>query len=210
MLTKMSLEEFTLKLAAAAPTPGGGSAAAASGALSASLLMMVCDLTLGRESYQAHEAALRAARQRAEGLRRDLLALVDRDAEAYDGVIRALRLPKGTEPERQRRSEALARANMFATETPLATADACAALMGLSIELAYKGNVNAVSDVGVAALLAYTGLRGGVMNVRANLKGLQDEALAGRARERVRRLEVEAEKLREEALGAAFSRLNGR
>ena len=210
MLAKMSLEEFTLQLAAATPTPGGGSAAAAAGALSASLLMMVCDLTLGREAYQAHEAAARAVRQRAEGLRRDLLALVDRDAEAYDGVIRALRLPKGSEPERLRRSEALAHANMFATETPLATADACAALMGLSIELAYKGNVNAVSDVGVAALLAYAGLRGGVMNVRANLKGLKDEEVAGRARERVRRLEVEAEKLREEALGAAFSRLNGR
>jgi formiminotetrahydrofolate cyclodeaminase len=210
MLAKSSLEEFTRQLAAATPTPGGGSASAAAGAFSAALLAMVCDLTLGREAYQAHQAAVSSIRQRAERLRRDLLALVDRDAEAYDGVIQALRLPKGSEPERRQRSEALARANLFATETPLATADACAALMGLAIELAYKGNVNAVSDVGVAALLAYAGLRGGVMNVRANLKGLKDEGVAGRARDRVRRLEVEAERLREEALGAAFSRLNGR
>jgi formiminotetrahydrofolate cyclodeaminase len=210
MLSTTGFDELTRRLAAATPTPGGGSASAAAGALSAALLTMVTDLTLGREAHRAHEAAVGAIRQRAEGLRKDLLALVDRDAEAYDGVVRALRLPKGSEAERRDRSEALARATLYATETPLAIADACAALLAMAIDLAYKGNPNAVSDVGVAALLAYSGLRGGILNVRANLKGIKDEAAAARARERVRRLEVEAEKRREEALGAVFSRLNGR
>jgi formiminotetrahydrofolate cyclodeaminase len=151
---------------------------------------------------------VRAIRQRAEALRRDLLALVDRDAEAYDGVMRAIRMPKGTDVEKQERSAALARANLYATEAPLAVADGCAALLTMAAELAYKGNPNAVSDVGTAALLAYAGLRGGVLNVRINLKGIGDEERASKARERVRGLEIDAERLREEALGAVFSRGN--
>lgn len=210
MLVKLSLEDYAARLAAAAPTPGGGSAAALSGALSAALLTMVCDLTVGRERYREHEEALRAVRERAEGLRKDLLALVDRDAQAYDSVMAALRLPSGSETEKQARSAALSRATSFATETPLATADACAALIGLAVEVAHRGNVNAVSDAGAAALLAYAGLRSGVMNVRINLKGIGEEERAARLRDRVRRLEVEAEKRREEALAMVISRIGGR
>ncbi len=206
MLTKTTLEEFTQQLAAGTPTPGGGSAAALAGALAASLVQMVCDLTLGKDRYREHEETVRTIRQRAEALRKDLLILVDRDAEAYDAVMRALRLPKGTEAEKRRRGEVLARANLFATETPMATADACVVLMALAIELAHKGNQNALSDVGAAALLAYAGLRGGVMNVRANLKGIEPEELVAKLRDRVRRLEMDAEKRREEALAAVFSR----
>jgi methenyltetrahydrofolate cyclohydrolase len=210
MLSRMTLEQFTDALAAATPTPGGGSASAQAGAMAAALIQMTCDLTLGREAYRAHDEAVRAIRARSERLRRDLLALVDRDAQAYDEVMRALRLPKGTDVEKRARAEALARANLFAIETPLATADACAALMEMAAELAGKGNVNVVSDVGTAALLAYAGLRGGVLTVRVNLKGVVDGARAAQLRERVRRLEVDSERLREQALTAACIRSNGR
>src|SRR2546425_7436229 len=210
MLSSMTLEQFTQALAAATPTPGGGSASAHAGAMAAALIQMTCDLTIGREAYRAHDEAVRAIRARSEGLRRDLLALVDRDAQAYDEVVRALRLPKVTDAEKQVRSEALARANLFAIETPLATADACAALMEMATELASKGNVNVVSDVGTAALLAYAGLRGGILTVRVNLKGVVDGTHAAQLRELVRRLEVDSERLREEALTAAYVRSNGR
>ena len=210
MLSRMTLEQFTEALSAPTPTPGGGSASAQAGAMAAALVQMMCDLTIGREPYRAHDEAMRAIRARSDGLRRDLLALVDRDAQAYDEVVSALRLPKGTEAEKQARSEALARANLFAIETPLATADACAALMGMAVELAYKGNVNVVSDVGTAALLAYAGLRGGVLTVRINLQGVVDSDRAAKLRERVRRLEVDSERLREEALTAVYVRTNGR
>src|SRR5882724_1396458 len=150
MLVKSTLEQFTERLAAATPTPGGGSAAALSGSLSASLLQMVCNLTLGRERYKAHDEAVGEIRKRAEILRKDLMVLVDRDAEAYDKVVEARRLPKETAAEQEIRRAALSRANLFATETPMATAEGCAALMLLAIELAHKGNVNAVSDVGSA------------------------------------------------------------
>ncbi|OLC53083.1 MAG: hypothetical protein AUH92_06590, partial [Acidobacteria bacterium 13_1_40CM_4_69_4] len=144
------------------------------------------------------------------GLRKDLLALVDRDAQAYDAVVTARRLPKATDAEKEARSAALERANLFAIEAPMAIADACAALMSMASELAYKGNVNVVSDVGTAALLAYAGLRGAVLSVRVNLKDVKDEARGERLRDRVRRLEMDAEKLREEALTAIYVRTNGR
>ena len=210
MLSRMTLERFAEALAAATPTPGGGSASAQAGSMAAALIQMMCDLTIGREAYRAHDQELRAIRARADGLRRDLLALVDRDAQAYEEVVQALRLPKGTESERQARARALERANLFAIETPLAIADACGALMAMAPELASKGNANAVSDLGTAALLAYAGLRGGLLTVRINLKGVKDEAHAAKLRDRVRRLEVDSERLREEALTAVYVRGNGR
>jgi formiminotetrahydrofolate cyclodeaminase len=206
MLVGRSVEEFATALAAGAPTPGGGSAAALSGVLAAALIEMVCDLTIGREKYRDREAGLRRACARAAALRRDLLALVDRDAQAYDAVVAALRLPKGTEREKRARAGALGRATLYATETPMATAEACAVLLGLAVEAARDGNPNAVSDAGTAALLAYAGLRGAVLNVHANLGGIGDAARAAGLRDRVRRLEVDAERRREEALAALAAR----
>jgi len=208
VLEKMTLEQFSQALASPSPTPGGGSAAALAGSLSASLVMMVCDLTIGREKYRAHDETLSGVRQRAEHLRRDLLALVDRDAAAYESVMAARRLPKGNAIEKQARESAIARATLFATETPLATAEGCASLLDLAVEVARKGNVNAVSDAGTAAMLAYAGLRAGVMNIRTNLHGIADPARQAVIRDRVRRLEVDGERLREEALTAVFGRIS--
>jgi formiminotetrahydrofolate cyclodeaminase len=210
MLTGLTVEEFVEALAAPTPTPGGGSASALAGATAASLLRMMCDLTLGREAYRSHEEAVQGIKGRAESLRKDLLALVDRDAEAYDSVVKALRLPKSTPAEKDARAAALGRANLFAIETPMAIADACAVLMGMAGELAFKGNVNAVSDVGAAALLAYAGLRGAILSVRVNLRGVTDEARATKIRDRARRLEIDSERLREESLTAVYLRTGSR
>src|SRR3989442_7587488 len=107
MLSRMTLEQFAEALVAATPPPGGGSASAHAGAMAASLIQMMCGLTAGRERYRAHDEAVRAIRARAERLRKDLLALVDKDAQAYDEIVRALRLPKGTDAQTQGRSAAL-------------------------------------------------------------------------------------------------------
>lgn len=202
MLCRSTLEEFGERLAAATPTPGGGSAAALAGSLSAALVEMVCGLTIGKEAYRDHEAALSVMRDRARTLRHDLLTMVDRDAEAYDGVMAAIRMPKATDAEKAARREAMGRANMAATETPLATAEACAALMGLSRDLVAKGNRNALSDIGTAGMLAEAGLRGALMNVRINLPGLADAVRAAAIRDRARDLETEGDRLRLASLEA--------
>ncbi|HET8946859.1 MAG TPA: cyclodeaminase/cyclohydrolase family protein, partial [Candidatus Polarisedimenticolia bacterium] len=182
---------FLDRLAAGTPTPGGGSAAALAGALGGALLQMVCRLTVGRDEARPHEAALGALLGQAADLEKHLRDLVDEDALAYDQVMAALRLPKGTDEEKAARRAALRRANATATDTPLRTAEACHALLGLAAELAATGNRNALSDIGSAAQLAQAGLRGAVMNVRINLPGLGDPQQAGQFETRVGQLEEE-------------------
>jgi methenyltetrahydrofolate cyclohydrolase len=197
-----TLEQFADGMAAATPTPGGGSAAALAGSLAAALVEMVCGLTIGKEAYRDHEADLKVMRDRALTLRRELMAMVDRDAEAYDGVMAAIRMPKTNDAEKAARKEAMGRATMAATDIPLATAECCAALMGLARDLVSRGNRNALSDIGTAAVLAEAGLRGGLMNVRTNLGGFPDAVKAAAIRERARDLETEGDRLRVASLEA--------
>ena len=205
MLAKLSLEEFIDRLAAGTPTPGGGSAAALAGCLAASLVQMVCDLTIGREAYRDHEPALVVIREKAQKERRELLALVDRDARAYDAVVAALRLPRATEAEKAARQDALSKASLLATETPLATAEACATVLEMTVELAAKGNRNAASDVGTAATLALAALLGAIQNVRINLGGIADAGRAAAAAERARALEGQGERLKMACFAALAS-----
>jgi formiminotetrahydrofolate cyclodeaminase len=198
VLTRLSVEEFVDRLAAATPTPGGGSAAAISGSLAAALVQMVCDLTIGKEGYQQHETLLRTMRTQAEALRRELLGLADKDSAAYDRVIEALRLPKATDEDKAARKAALGRANLEATEVPLVTAEGCARVLALAAELAPRGNRNALSDVGTAAALAAAGLRGALMNIRINLGGLTDADRAAGIRARAETIEREARAREEE------------
>lgn len=200
MLTRQSLEEFTGSLAAGTPTPGGGSAAALAGGLGASLVAMVCALTIGREGYREHDEALKDIAARALGLRRELLSLVDRDAAAYDGVMAALRLPKATDAEKSARRAALRQANRLATEAPLAASEACRTVLELAADLLPKGNKNARSDIGSAALLAGAGLQAALMNVRVNLPGLGDEESAAVIEARALTLESEGIELRDAVL----------
>jgi len=202
MFSGSTLEQFADSLAAGTPTPGGGSAAALAGSLAAALVEMVCGLTIGREAYRDHEAGLQIMRDRSGTLRRELMTMVDRDAEAYDGVMAAIRMPKASVAEKAARKEALGRATMTATEIPLATAECCAALMGLARDLVARGNRNALSDIGTAAVLAEAGLRGALMNVRVNLGGFPDPVQAAAIRDRARDLEAEGDRLRLSSLEA--------
>ena len=205
MLSRLSVEEFAARLAAGTPTPGGGSAAALAGGLGASLVEMVCALTVGREEYREHDAALQEIASRAGTLRRDLLGLVDRDAAAYDQVMAALRLPKGSDAEKDARRAALRRANLGATEAPLLAAEACRTVLELAAELLPKGNRNARSDIGSAALLAGAGLQAALMNVRVNLPGLGDAERAAAIEGRARMFEAEGVRFRDAVLGGLRS-----
>lgn len=191
LLRDLSVSGFLERLAAGTPTPGGGSAAALGGALGGALLQMVCRLTIGRDEARPHEAALGALLGQAADLEARLLDLVDEDARAYDEVMKALKMPKTTDDEKAARRLALRRANAAATDSPLRTAEACHAILGLAAELAGIGNRNALSDIGSAAQLAQAGLRGAVMNVRINLPGLQDPAQAEQFETRAGTLEEE-------------------
>lgn len=187
--SNLPVEEFLSRLASADPTPGGGTAAAVSGAMGAALAEMVAALTLAREKYAESHPAMRViSRAMAEGRGR-FLALAAEDASAYDAVVAARRLPKATDAERRERDGRIAAANRRATEVPLETARLAVALLARVPELSEKGNPNAASDAGSAALLLEAAARAALLNVRINLPGLPDAAAAADASAEADRIE---------------------
>ena len=174
--SNQTLAQFLDELASSSPAPGGGAAAALSGALAAALTAMVCQLTIGRKSYADVSAELAAILPRAQDRRRELVALMEADSAAYAEVIATYKLPKETEVEKAARAEATQRALKQAAEVPFQIVGACADLLDLLATVAAKGNKNAASDAGSAALLAEAGLRAALLNVRINLGLIQDEA----------------------------------
>ncbi len=200
---EQSVPDFTAEVAASTPTPGGGSVAAAAGALAAALATMVARLTMGKAKYAEHDAAMHQVEERAEELRHALLDLADEDTRAYNAFVGARRMSQRTPEEVALRERTLAEAALHAARTPLATAESCVAALELVLEVASHGNVNAVSDAGVAAWLARTGAEGGVLNVRINLgsvPGTERAELEERARAAAARAaELHAECLRQVA-----------
>jgi formiminotetrahydrofolate cyclodeaminase len=170
------------------PTPGGGSASALSGAIAASLLSMVASMPKSKTNAVAEREALDEANTEIVKLRTALVALIDRDADAYDLVVAAFRKPKGTDDEKAARKAAIQEATVVATEVPLETMTACAGLLKLAEAVGAHGNSNAASDVAVAIELARAGLKGARYNVDINLGGISDPAMSADLRARADRL----------------------
>lgn len=199
---KTSVEEFVASVAANTPTPGGGSVVAHTGALAAALTQMVAGLTVGRKKYADVEDDMREVARRGADLRRRLEELVALDAQSYAAVSNAYKLPRDTPEQQEKRSAAITAALIGASEVPLETARAAAEVAALAELAASKGNTNAVSDAGVAALLAEAACRGAAYNVRINVASLSDpeagRALADAAAEFVRQASESARRAVEE------------
>jgi glutamate formiminotransferase/formiminotetrahydrofolate cyclodeaminase len=188
----ISVSAFAAAVASPVPAPGGGSVAALVGALGAALAQMVAGLTVGRKKYAAVDAEMRALGLKAAELASELHQLVERDAKAYEAVTIAYKLPKDTPEQERLRTQAIDGALVGAARVPLETARACAAVASVAAAAADRGNVNAASDAGVAALLAEAACRGAVYNVRINVSSMTDKS-------RGRELVAEAEKVLKEA-----------
>jgi len=169
-----SLGSFVASVAAATPAPGGGTVAAFAGGLAAALAQMVAGLTIGKKKYAAVESEMKEIALQAAALVNELSALMKRDADAYGAVMAAYTLPsEGAGAERTRAIDA---ALLHAADVPLQTARACVRVLELAAAVAARGNTNAVSDAGVAALLAEAACRGAVYNVRINVAALDDRS----------------------------------
>jgi len=175
MLTTLSVETFVKELASGSATPGGGSAAGLAGAQGAALLMMVCNLTIGRKKYVEVEEEMKAALARGELLRDRLLALIEADVRAFDGVMAAYRMPKETPEQKEARSAAIQEGLKQATRTPMETLEACVAVLELAPGVVAEGNPNVISDGGAGVLSAHAGMMIAALNVRINLNAIKDE-----------------------------------
>jgi glutamate formiminotransferase/formiminotetrahydrofolate cyclodeaminase len=186
-----SVSGFVASVASSNPVPGGGSVAAHAGALAAALAQMVAGLTIGKKKYASVDAEMKEAALKAVSLGNSLAALVKRDAEAYSHVSEAYKLPKEPAEAAARRAEAVTTALLKAAEVPLETARASVEVAQLAALVAEKGNTNAVTDAGVAALLAQAACKGAAYNVRVNVQALDDkskgENLAREAEQLVKR-----------------------
>ncbi len=171
-----SLTGFVGAVAAPVPAPGGGSVAAHAGARGAARAQRVAGLTAGKKKYAAVDAEMRELALQAAGLVNTLSALVAKDAEAYTMVTDAYKLPSEGDDAATKRQAAITDALLGAAEVPLETARACAQVAALAATCATKGNTNAVSDAGVAALLADAACRGAVYNIRINVSSLEDKS----------------------------------
>jgi formiminotetrahydrofolate cyclodeaminase len=178
MITQRPLETFLDDLASGAPTPGGGSAAAVIGAMGAALISMVCNVTLGKKGQEAVAPAMHSALDESERLRARLTSMVADDVAAFDGLMAAYRLPKGSEVEKSHRAETIQTTLRAATETPLACARACAEVVALSRRAAEQGFSGVVSDAGVGVLAANSALRSAALNVYINAPALKDREFA--------------------------------
>jgi len=178
-------EGFVDAVAAKTPTPGGGSVSALAGALAAALGEMVCRLTLARKSFEAHHKALEESLARLAGLRERLLANIDRDAESYDAVAVAFRLPKTTEDEQAARAQAVETASKGAAEVPMETAELAAQVARVIESLRPITIPQASSDLAVALDLASSARRGAVHNVRSNLPSIHDHKWLAQVSERL-------------------------
>jgi glutamate formiminotransferase / formiminotetrahydrofolate cyclodeaminase len=197
-----SLSGFVASVASSSPTPGGGSVAALVGALAAALAQMVSGLTAGRKKYVAVDAEMRELGLQAAGLVNELSTLVTRDADAYGAVSAAYKMPNEPDDAANKRKAAITDALLGAAEVPLETARACASVTELAATCALKGNTNAVSDAGVAALLAEAACRGAVYNIRINIAALEDRSRGAGLVEEANQLLAQARKNAERATAA--------
>jgi methenyltetrahydrofolate cyclohydrolase len=175
MLVDKSVRDLLAAFSSSDPTPGGGSASALSSAVGASLLMMVASLPKTRSGSEADRDALRHANHALGNLRRTLTEAIDADAAAYDRVVAAYKLPKGTPDEQRARKAAIQHALKGATDVPLGVIRVSAQALAQGAIVAAHGNPSAASDVGVAAALLRAGAGGAFLNVEINLGGIGDE-----------------------------------
>ena len=202
-----SIVEFLDELASKAPVPGGGSSAALGGALAAGLVSMVCNLTLGKKRYANVEEEIRDILARSERLRGELIELLEEDVQVYSRVSKAYKMPRETEEEKRARAEAIQAALKEATDVPMRVAKACVEVLEMCTPLAEKGNVMAVSDAGVAALLAEASLRSAALNVLINLGAIKDEAFVAENRAKLDALLEGKSELKEGVLDLVMSKL---
>jgi len=202
----MEIKRFLEKLSSDTPTPGGGSASALAGTLSASLVLMTAGLSLKKGRLEGREIReIREIKKKVLTIQKRLFRAIQEDAEYYQAVLKAFRLPKDTEKKRHVRSKAIQQAYREATITPQLVCRQSIELLEYSNMLILKGNPNALSDVGVAAFLADTAVKGGLLNIGINLGPVRDQLF----RKRMRLLAKRLEKRRNQMMGRIQKKLKG-
>ena len=201
-LVRMTVQGFARETASESPAPGGGSVSAAMGAFGAALATMVANLSAHKRGWDERWKEFSDVAEKGQEVMEELLSLVDEDTAAFNAIMDAYGLPKGTEQEKARRTAAIQEATLYAAQVPLRTMGAALKALPLALEMAQKGNPASASDAGVAALAAVAAIRGARLNVRINCAGLQDKNASLPLIQRSNAIVAEALKLESQILAA--------
>jgi glutamate formiminotransferase/formiminotetrahydrofolate cyclodeaminase len=174
-LVRMPLTDFADETASESPAPGGGSISAYVGALGASLATMVANLSSHKKGWDDRWSEFGEWAQKGQGYKEELIRLVDADTRAFNGIMAAFGMAKGTPEEKAARRRAIQEATKTAIEVPFRVMEVAAGSMALIKAMAETGNPNSVSDAGVGALCARAAVLGAFMNVRINASGYDDK-----------------------------------
>ncbi|MDR7543892.1 MAG: cyclodeaminase/cyclohydrolase family protein [Armatimonadota bacterium] len=207
MYPQMSIEGFLDRLASSDAEPGGGAAAALVAAVGAALVSMVASLTVGKEKYAAVQTEMEEVQAKARGLVRDLAGAIDRDAESFRKVMAAYRLPRNDDEQKAQRTRAIQQALRDATAEPARVARLCGEIAELSRVVMEKGNVGAITDAAIAAVLADAAAASAALNVKINLGPIGDPAFTEPLWVELQRLTDDIRSVRDEVLRATYDRL---
>lgn len=211
MYIDKSIKDYVAETASGDPTPGGGSVAAVAASLGAALTSMVYNLTEGKKVYREFEDNVRQEMDSSyEEIKKSIERLnhfVDEDTKAFDDVMKAFGMPKVTDEDKKVRTQAIQTGYKKALELPLECAKECLHVLELQEVFADHGNVQAITDVGVGALLAYTGLEGALLNVSINLNSIKDDAYRTEKEAEVEKVLNSGKELKEKLMATVYSRL---
>ncbi|MGI6705542.1 MAG: cyclodeaminase/cyclohydrolase family protein [Clostridia bacterium] len=204
-MVNKSCVEFVDMLASKAPVPGGGGASALGGALGMALGSMVGNLTLGKKKYQDVQQDIENILEKARVLQKELLDLVEKDAEVFEPLSKAYGMPKNTEEEKAEKDRVMEEALKLASGVPLEIMEKTIQAIDLHEELAEKGTRLAISDVGVGVQFCKAALIGASLNVFINTKLMKDRETAQKINDRTDKMLKEgiekADRIYQQVLG---------
>lgn len=210
-LVEMTVEDFSKEVDSSSPAPGGGSVAALASNIGISLSRMMANLSFGKKKYEALDEEIRIKFtekfNKLGDLREELMVLVDRDTESFDEFMKALKMPKDTDEEKETRKTAIKCATLFSIEVPFKTAENSLEALELLKYLTEYGNQNAITDIGVGTLLIYSGMEGAILNVKVNLLGLEDEDIVNSYSTKCNEMMDKGNKLKEDIMLSIHKKL---
>ena len=207
LFAKQQIESFVKDLNSTKPMPGGGSAAAVCGAMAAALAGMSAHMTVGKKKYAAVEDRMQEIITETGTLQAEMLDMAQEDADMYSLVLQAYKLPDTTTEEAEARGQAIEEASKTAVTASLKVTDACVRIMKLAYTTVTEGNRMMITDGSASVLLARACQQVAAYNVRINLGGVKDKAVAAETEQLLERHLLEGERLQAKVLEEVDKRL---
>lgn len=187
-ISEKTCVDFVDVLASKSAVPGGGGAAALTGAIGIALGSMVCNLTIGKKKYAEYEESVKSILEKARELEKDLINMIDEDAECFLPLSKAYGLPSSTEEEKKIKADTMENALKKACEVPIKIVKVCYEAIKLHEDLVDKGSRLAISDVGVGVQCLRAAILSGQLNVIININSIKDEEYVKSVRDEVNNL----------------------